>query len=255
MTALPRSVRSTPLLLLLLLVVGCTSYPDRDPTLADFQQAVAADEAEAAGGWLMSRPEGVRTLDARSTPAITVAVHGFGSRGKEWVGPLARLDAPGTRFYRWDWMTCPDDAVAGLAAALAPVLAEAQSVRIVGHSYGGLITALFARRYGGTTPVEAHVVAAPLAGTPKLNALCGDVKPGAAGDGAATIKQWRTVHAQDGAFRDIDPDPQVVDWAGDDVVTLPAEWEGGRLGHNRSLQWVAEQLGRGGVGGEPGAQP
>ncbi|MCB9527657.1 MAG: alpha/beta hydrolase [Myxococcales bacterium] len=183
------------------------------------------------------------TADATTAPVL-VAVHGFASEGAEWVAPLARLDAPDTRFYRWDWLTCPAPAADALVAALTALAAEpgVDRIRVVGHSYGGLVAALAARRYPGPDPLEVHVVAAPLAGSERLTAHCGPLDPGPAPAGPVTVRQWRTVHAQDGAFRDLPVDPQVVDWAGADVVALPADWQDGRLGHNRSLQWVAEQL-------------
>ncbi|MEZ4434383.1 MAG: alpha/beta fold hydrolase, partial [bacterium] len=181
--------------------------------------------------------------DATTAPVL-VAVHGFASEGAEWVAPLARLAAPDTRFYRWDWLTCPAPAADALVAALTALAAEpgVDRIRVVAHSYGGLVAALAARRYPGPDPLEVHVVAAPLAGSERLTALCGPLDPGPAPAGPVTVRQWRTVHAQDGAFRDLPVDPQVVDWAGADVVALPADWQDGRLGHNRSLQWVAEQL-------------
>jgi len=231
-------------LLVALVVAGCAAYPDRDPTLDEMKAAVAADDAARIGGWLMNRPLGIRVIDGRDTGTPTVAVHGYASEGREWVAPLVTLDAPGTRFYRWDWITCPEDGVERLAAAIDALAARPgiEGIRVVGHSYGGLITALFAHRYRGEVPIEAHVVAAPLTGIPRMEALCGALKPGAAGDGRRTITQWRTVKAQDGAFRKLDRDPQIVDWAGADVIELPAEWKGGRLGHNRALKWVAERM-------------
>lgn len=249
--------RVHPLVWLLLpLLAACTSYPQRNPTLDELQQAVERDEAEAAGGWLMDRPEGLNPLDGAEAATPLVAVHGYGSKGTEWVGPLAALRAPASTWYRWDWLTCPDAGAAKLTAAIDAVAARpgVQHIRIVGHSYGGLISALAAHRYAGSIPLEVHVIAAPLAGVPRMNTLCGTVEPGEAGAGEARITQWRTVHAQDGAFRDLETDPQVVPWAGDDVVQLPAEWNGGRLGHNRSIQWVAEALKtRGATTGEPAA--
>lgn len=239
---MPRPIRLVPLLALLL--AACTSHPDRSPTLAELKQAVAADEAESAGGWLMDRPEGLNGLDARQTAAPLVAVHGFGSEGTEWVAPLARVDAPGTTWYRWDWKTCPDPGAEKLAAAVADVAARpgVERVRIVGHSYGGLVSALVAHRYAGRVPLEVHVVAAPVAGVPRMQALCGALEPGEAGGGPAQVIQWRTVQAQDGAFRELESNPMEAEWVGGEVVQLPAEWRGGRLGHNRSLQWVAERL-------------
>lgn len=240
-------------LLALPLLAACTSYPQRTPTLVELQQAADGD-AEKAGGWLMDRPEGLNAVESGESDTPLIAVHGYGSEGVEWVGPLAHLSSPGTVWYRWDWLTCPDAGAEALAAAIAEVAARpgVARIRVVGHSYGGLISALMAHRYAGSVPLEVHVVAAPLAGVPRMKTLCGAVKAGDAGGGEARITQWRTVHANDGAFRDLDVDPQLVDWAGDDVVALPAEWDGGRLGHNRSLQWVAEKL-RARWGGEAGA--
>ena len=57
-----------------------------------------------------------------------------------------------------------------------------------------------------------------------------------------TWRQWRTVQASDGAFKDLDTDPQLLELPALTVEQLPAEWEGGRLGHNRSITYVAEQL-------------
>lgn len=237
-------------------LAGCKSAPATPPTLAELKTAAAAGEDEAAGARLIALPPGLNRLTsaaAPSTPApaagatttpVLVAVHGFASEGAEWVAPLARLDAPDTRFYRWDWLTCPAPAADALVAALTALAAEpgVDRIRVVAHSYGGLVAALAARRYPGPDPLEVHVVAAPLAGSERLTAHCGPLEPGPAPTGPVTVRQWRTVHAQDGAFRDLPVDPQRVDWAGADVVALPAEWTGGRLGHNRSLQWVAEQL-------------
>ena len=236
----------TLLLALPLLLVACVTHPPRNPTLDELRRAVAAEEVQQAGDWMMDRPVGNNRLDDRQTAAPLVAVHGFGSKGKEWVEPLATLDAAGTTWFRWNWMTCPDTGATKLAAAIAEVAARpgVERIRVVGHSYGGLISALVAHRYAGPVPLEVHVVAAPLAGMPRMKTLCGALDPGAAGAGEAPITQWRTVHRQDGAFRDLAVDPQVVEWAGDDVVALPAEWNGGRLGHNRSVQWVAEELKR-----------
>ena len=175
-------------------------------------------------------------------------MHGYASEGTEWIAPLARLAAPDTRFYRWDWLTCPTPAAEALTATLTALAAEPgiDRIHVVAHSYGGLIAALAARRYRGPDPLDVHIIAAPLAGGDRLTKLCGPLVPGPDPDPAdaapVTTRQWRTVHAQDGAFRDLPVDPQIVDWAGADVTLLPAEWTGGRLGHNRAITWVAEQL-------------
>ena len=54
--------------------------------------------------------------------------------------------------------------------------------------------------------------------------------------------QWRTVKDQDGAFRNMPFDPQIVNIGGSTVVNLPPVFENGqRLGHNWSLKWVFDK--------------
>ena len=54
--------------------------------------------------------------------------------------------------------------------------------------------------------------------------------------------QWRTVKDQDGAFRNMPFDPQIVNIDGSTVVNLPPVFENGqRLGHNWSLKWVFDK--------------
>lgn len=243
MTIRSTMVRGLVAGLWVLALAGCKKTPTTPPTLAQVEAAAAAGDADDMGERLMDLTPGLHRLTAADDATVLVAVHGFASEGKEWVAPLARLGAADSRWWRWDYKTCPTPAAEGLTAALAEVAKApgVKAIRVVGHSYGGLIAALAARRYTGAAPLEVHVVAAPLAGTDRMNTLCGPVEPGAAPTNAV-VRQWRTVHAQDGAFREMEVDPQVVDWAGADVTLLPAEWDGGRLGHNRSLTWVAEQL-------------
>ena len=57
-----------------------------------------------------------------------------------------------------------------------------------------------------------------------------------------TYTQWKTVHSQDGAFRKLKIDPQVVNIRGGKSFLLPEEWQNIRLGHNRSIQWVCENI-------------
>ena len=45
----------------------------------------------------------------------------------------------------------------------------------------------------------------------------------------------------DGAFKDMDHNPQLVDWHGE-VIQLPAQYRGHRLGHNWSISWVTDQV-------------
>ncbi len=196
----------------------------------------------------MSVPQGLARLDAPPGEAaeVVIGVHGFESEGYEWVQPLKVLSRSGAQvyFFRWDWTQCPDPAAERLRGAIEELL-KAQPriarVRLFGHSYGGVISALVAASWRLPIPIEVNVVAAPLAGHPRLTEHCTfkGVKPAASG---ARLKQWRTRKAQDGAFKDMAADPQVIELAGSDVVLLPETWQGRRLGHNWSISWVAEQL-------------
>ena len=54
--------------------------------------------------------------------------------------------------------------------------------------------------------------------------------------------QWRTVHAQDSAFRALEVDPQITNLYGGIVQQLPENWGELRLGHNLSIKWVCKTL-------------
>lgn len=231
--------------MLLWLLVACR--PSAPPTLAELR---GLGDEERAGHRLMEAPEGLLRLDTPEAPRATavVAVHGFESEGSEWVGPLAEMAGWGDElyFYRWSWRQCPSSAVLELDHALDTLVAEHSEIQhlvVIGHSYGGLVAAMLGQTQAPARPMQLELIAAPLAGMERLQSLCPDDGLGDGGPQPDTRwRQWRTVHASDGAFRDLPMDPQVRALAGLTVVELPAEWQGGRLGHNRSIQWVTDQL-------------
>ncbi len=203
----------------------------------------------------MALPLGLHRLDT-TTPAparAVIGVHGYASEGYEWIYPLRTLGADAqTRvyFYRWDFAQCPEPMADALLTAIDGLLTtdpELDSLQIVAHSYGGVVTALAASRYRGRVPLTADLVASPLAGHPGMSRQCdyaGPVSPAASAPVA--LRQWRTRQALDGAFRDIDPDPQLVDLPGESTL-LPESYRGHRLGHNWSVSWVVDHL----AGGAP----
>jgi pimeloyl-ACP methyl ester carboxylesterase len=213
------------------------------------------DGAKASGAALMALPLGLHRLDA-TAPAPThavIGVHGYESAGYEWVYPLKALGADGkarVSFYRWDFTQCPEPMADALGRAIDELLAaqpEIGSLQLVSHSYGGVITALVASRYRGRVPLVADLVASPLAGHPGMSGACryeGAVAPPA--DAPVTLRQWRTRKDLDGAFRELDVDPQVVELPGE-VTLLPESYRGHRLGHNWSISWVVDHL----AGGAP----
>ena len=232
----------------LLFFVACHPLPSHAPTLSELSSE--PDEARA-GRWLMEAPPGLVRLDAPAAPHSTaiIAVHGYQSEGSEWVKPLATMGTWGQElyFYRWNWNQCPTAAAHELDAALDALVASEPSITsllVVSHSYGGLITAMMGQREAMARPARLELIAAPLAGHPSLTKLCpGDGLSDAGPGEGVTWHQWRTVHEADGAFKDLETDPQLRELPGLKVTALPADWEGGRLGHNRSIQWVMGQLG------------
>lgn len=202
----------------------------------------------------MALPLGLHRLDT-TTPAPTAAVigvHGFESKGYEWAYPLKTAGDGSTRvyFYRWDYTQCPEPMAKALDDALDELLKDEpdlESVRVLSHSYGGVISSMVAARYDGRAPLVVDIVASPLAGHPGLDTRCGYQGATAPAQGApVTLRQWRTRHDLDKAFRDVDPDPQVVDLPGE-VTRLPESYRGHRLGHNWSISWVVDHL----AGGAP----
>ena len=225
---------------LLLVLAGCERGSDEFPWLATLD----AEHAERDGKRLMALPLGLHRLDGNAShDGATVAVHGWRSRGYEWVYPLLTLadaeDGPASVwFFRWDWSTCPEAAAAELVTALAGLEPQgAAQIRLVGHSLGGVVVVAAAARWQAPTPLEAHAIAAPLA---SVGEPCAYQPPTALPDSVA-LHQWRTQHALDGAFKDWPTDPQIVAIPSP-ATRLPATYRGRRLGHNWTVSWVADRL-------------
>lgn len=228
-----------------LLLCSCTSRTTQAPPLTE----LSAQDAKDSGKRLIQLVDGLHGLHLpASANKALVGVHGFESRGYEWVYPLIHLHNPQTAvyFYRWDWNQCPQSGANDLAKALGELMAKSPHLTeliVVGHSYGGVISALVAQQWKVSTPLSVHIVASPLAGLSGAGKLC-DFPSLESQALPKTISwhQWRTRHQLDGAFKDLKPDPQLVNIAGATVTTLPATYRGKRLGHNWSISWVAEQL-------------
>lgn len=212
------------------------------------------DRAKASGKMLMALPLGLYRLDTTSPDptAAMIAVHGYDSEGYEWAYPLKTTGDGTTRvyFYRWDFSQCPEPMAEALDQAVDRLLKDEpgiESLRIMGHSYGGIISSMVATRYDGRAPLLVDLVASPLGGHPGISSSCeyaGAKAPPA--EAKVTLRQWRTIHELDNAFSDVDPDPQIVDLPGE-VTRLPQTYRGHRLGHNWSISWVVDHL----AGGAP----
>jgi hypothetical protein len=279
------SIRIITLFIALVLVSGCSYFKDHgeNHSTSSESAALTVNTAKKVGVALMKLPHGVHLINDRlpqpesesasiprtSPPrALSLLVHGYKSRGYEWVYAATHLARRGPVYlFRWDWELCPKAGAAQLSAALSELSAQypQSDVRALGHSYGGVILAISAAQYRGDSPLHAHLIASPLAGHSKLEARCqtsisdltaphrrlagtdntetAHTKMKTADDARSRLllTQWRTVKEIDGAFKEMDHDPQVVDWRGD-AFTLPKTYRGKRLGHNWSISAAVDSI-------------
>ena len=112
----------------------------------------------------------------------------------------------------------------------------------MGHSYGGVVTALLASEYHERAPLAVELIAAPLAGIGSLNERCHYSGPHFPTDSAVVVRQWRTQQALDSAFKDLKADPQRYEIPRAQVITLGDSYRGNRLGHNWSISAVVDQM-------------
>ena len=182
--------------------------------------------------------------DSSRLDTVIISVHRDSSLGYEWVYPLKSMaeSKKQTFYYRWDWSQCPESATEDLFLDLKRILKENSAIKhviIFGHSYGGVIIEnLIDDRFGS---VEIHSIAAPLSGYPRLEKECPDYPRFEKIKLINPFTQWRTRHKQDGAFKHLEANPQVVPIAGSSVVQLPDSLNGRRLGHNWSISWVIDE--------------
>jgi len=211
-------------------------------------------EITTAGQLLMDQPLGVVELHNGvhvNDSVLVMAVHGYDSRGYEWIMGLKNLANyyGSVFFYRYDWELCPDQLAANLAMELKKIEKAGKYKKIVlfGHSYGGMVVT-FAASELGKLQADIHVIAAPLSGFPKLLDDCEQLNYDKDDrlvypewDNSVRLIQHRTVHAQDGAFRELASDPQDMDLPFFKTFELPPTMDGHRLGHNWSVTWVLDK--------------
>lgn len=203
------------------------------------------------GEQLMSFDMGLHRLAEQSDSTIdkidkiVIGVHGWESKGYEWVYPLNELSGPdvATYFFRWDYSKCPIDSgrvlIGHVKKAVSEIGKSIESITLVGHSLGGTLVTSIASEWDVNVSTEFHVVASPLAWIGRGN--CDQMLPEKLPLGV-TFYQWRTQHQLDNAFKNVPVDPQVVEIPGSPVVTLPDTYKGNRLGHNWSVSYIADRL-------------
>jgi len=219
----------------------------------DVNEFGEGNEIRAAGLHLMDRPNGLIELFQAgqfNDSVLVITVHGYQSEGYEWITAIKHLAEHfgSLFFFRYDWDKCPDEVARELAQVINSSYGSGSYRRIVlfGHSYGGLVVTYVASRLKGD--VEINIIAAPLSGFSGLLDPCESLQYDAQGKlkysewpKSVRVIQHRTVHGQDGAFRDLDNDPQEIDLPFYQIQKLPPTMDGHRLGHNWSVTWVIDQ--------------
>ena len=202
------------------------------------------------GEYLTDLSFGLHDIEISSSAESTllIGIHGSNSDGYEWVYPLKTLnnDTNVVSFFRWDDGSCPDPSIDTLLSSIKTKLDQSPNLNkviLIGHSYGGLLVTILSEVWDIDVPLHIHSVAGPLKGMGLLSSECNYQPPSSLGAGI-NLHQWRTIQELDGAYNNLDYDPQVVDIKNSNVTRLPKTYKGNKLGHNWSISWVADEISR-----------
>ncbi len=248
-------MRNIPLFIIIILIWACSSNSSNKNSFLLTSDLLVGEYVKESGKRLISQPFGFTKIIADSAKiddVLIITVHGYESVGYEWVSSLINLadEYNNTYFYRYDWNMCPDILGENLADSLVTLIqGESQLKKIVifGHSYGGLVGTYLASELEIDIPIEINTIASPLAGYPRIMDKC-DLKYNEDNmleyptwETNVSHTQWRTQKQQDGAFRNLDYDPQDISFDNGEIILLPETMNGERLGHNWSITWVINE--------------
>ena len=226
------------------LLEGCSDDSLTHIKINDFKNDISVKNL---GMRLIDLPYGLNSMEPRLDEAqeIFVAVHGGNSEGYEWIYPLKKINTKSRHmyFYRWPDNNCFQNPAQSLKNEITEIINKDVSIKkiiLMGHSYGGILVTHFLKNWNLTTPLEIHVVASPLLGTPMLNSMCG-YEPISLIPKNSVLYEWRTQHKLDNVFKDLSEDPQKIELQESYVTTLPETYKSNRLGHNWSISWVADE--------------
>ncbi len=228
-----------------------SSFIKADLSIKDFN----LDDVLNSGRELMNLNYGLHHLEDSSSDQniLFVGVHGANSEGYEWIYPFITIDTDATltSFFRYNDGFCPNSAYLKLHAEIDNILSKNQNIKeviVMGHSYGAMVVSMFSDKWINNIPLSIHTVAGPLTGPVSTSLrsslfknICSYYSPKTLMSNV-NFFQWRTIKELDGAFQDLEYDPQVIELQGSKVVRLPKTYNNRRLGHNWSLSWVADQL-------------
>ena len=236
-------------LILLLLILSCSDEGliNKDKKV-NLEQLKSINDVFEAGLKLMAMPNGLHDLEDKddNQKTLFISVHGNNSRGYEWIYPLQVIntDINLITFFRWDDSSCVNPSVNSLDVLIQDKLRNNKNIQkiiLFGHSYGGLLVASFMEQWTGELPLEVHTIAAPLKGLGSLSVVCNYRAPEQVPK-KSSLFEWRTIHKLDGAFQDLNYDPQNVEIKGSNITRLPEKYKNNKLGHNWSISWVADNF-------------
>ena len=224
---------------------SCSDSSTSHIQLKDFIDDVSVQKL---GQGLIDLPYGLNALESglSESEEILIAVHGSRSQGYEWVYPLKYIDSLKKEmyFYRWPDQGCFEAPAEKLIKDISNILLENPSLNkviLIGHSYGGILVSDVLKKWANKIPVEAHIIASPLAGSDLLINSC-NYSPIKKIKANSALFEWRTQHQLDSAFKDTLPNPQDISIIGSSITILPDTYKGNRLGHNWSISWVADEV-------------
>jgi len=236
---------------IILFITGCSKAPYNDFSL----NQLIINKSEY-NNYIINRSDGLHRLEGFNIVDSSygiIAVHGYypmtwPTKGFEWVLPLKKLSDLKIPIWllRYDWFECPEHSVDYLNSQIEILLDESphlDSLWIIGHSLGGYISTNFSEKWQKPTPITIHSIATPLTGFIRKRSDCIITdKSEYIINPSVRYTQWRTDHSSDGAFKNMDYNPQDVMISNGSIVKMPKNWKGKRLGHNRSIQYVINQL-------------
>jgi len=231
------------LILVFSLLLSCSETKE-----ASFDNFNINGDVFSSGESLIALAFGLHDLEVttKDQKTLLIGVHGSNSRGYEWVYPLQVLDKDTNliSFFRWNDKGCLKPSVNSLLETIRSKIddnSHLERVILLGHSYGGLLVTAFSEAWDLELPLEIHSIASPLKGMGGLSSIC-EYQPPDSLPEDMKLHQWRTIQELDGAFKDLDYDPQVVDIKNSSVTLLPETYKGNKLGHNWSISWVADEI-------------
>ena len=237
--------QTTLILIFSFFAASCSDSPTSHIQLKDFIDDVSVQKL---GQGLIDLPYGLNALESglSESEEILIAVHGSRSQGYEWVYPLKSIDSLKKEmyFYRWPDQGCFEAPAEKLIKDISNILLENPSLNkviLIGHSYGGILVSDVLKKWANKIPVEAHIIASPLAGSDLLINSC-NYYPIKKIKANSALFEWRTQHQLDSAFKDTLPNPQDISIIGSSITILPDTYKGNRLGHNWSISWVADEV-------------